>query len=1341
MATRPVIEPFNCSNPRNWEEYEERLEYFLVAKKIKEEEEKKANLLTLIGEEAYSILRNAIAPAKCKDKSYEELLTALRHQFTPELSSIAQRFVFAQRKQKDGESIADFVVSLRSLSASCKFDAFLDQALRDAFIFGLRDEHMLNKLLTSLKDDSTFKVAVEEALVIENAYKNARSIQGSAPAVNRVEARRDQLQKQKPAFRRATDALKLRENNKEKPTFTRKCYRCSAPDHLANACPHRNKKCKKCGKEGHLGVACKSTVALKGFRNKQVTEYFEDAPCDQEARESPPRINRVSDRGNPGYFVEISINNKPVRFEIDTGAERTILNEETADRLGLELKPSGTKLRHYLGGEIAVKGECCVRSHYLGQSAMLPILAVSGNGSNLLGRDWMRQGVLKLNWNQILGKSSSVKNVASEPENNNLNGILRTYSDVFNEDIGQITGVKATIKIKGGSKPIFCRARTMPFAMKPMVEAELERLEKQGVIIPITHSDWATPIVPVLKSDSKSVRICADFKTTLNKVLIVDQYPLPRQEDLFSALNGGKYFTKLDATQAFLQLELDEDSKQYMVLNTHKGLFQCQRLQYGLASGPAVFQMAMDKMLQGLSGVICFIDDVLVVGKNSEEHLQNLNKVLQRFRERGVRLKQSKCKFMQTSVTFLGYRMDEDGIHPTEDKIRAIQEAPRPRNVSELRAWIGLVNYYGKFIQNLATLMHPFYVRLRKEKEFDWPAECEAAFKQVKGQLTSSQVLTHYDPSKKLKLECDASPYGLGAVISHETKTGDRPIAYASRTLSAAEKNYAQIEKEALAIIFGLKKFHEYLFGRTFILVTDHKPLLAIFDPKRQVPPVAASRLQRWAMFLGAHSYEIKFRPTDKHCNADGLSRLPEQADATIETETDRVQQVIVSRLPVQASIIATETLKDPVLKQVLLLCKQGWQESSADVSTELKPYYDKRHELGIVSGVLLLGMRVVIPTELRRLVLEELHEGHPGIVLTKSRARMHCWWPRIDQDIEDSVSNCRGCQLQRSSAPEAPLSPLTWPTTPWTRVHVDFLGPYRSWMFLVVVDATSKFPEVIPMKNATSDNTVRCLREIFARFGLPRVLHSDNGSPFTSYQFKDFLQQNGIRHSLSSPGHPRSNGLAENMVKQVKKALKASNDPDMLKQLSNFLLRARTTPHSTTGKTPSEMLFGRTVRTRLSLLFPDAESKVLCSQDRQKDLHDGKQSALVEFSVGERVLTHDLRRGKDKWAVGTIIKRTAPLTYSVRVGDLFWKRHVDQLRKTGQRMQETVEPKLLWDTGTRKPDQRVDLQIQPRLVEVQTEPVVKAHVTPRQEPPGYKLRDRTLLKPPTRFIPGKGGV
>ena len=401
----------------------------------------------------------------------------------------------------------------------------------------------------------------------------------------------------------------------------------------------------------------------------------------------------------------------------------------------------------------------------------------------------------------------------------------------------------------------------------------------------------------------------------------------------------------------------------------------------------------MDRIFKGLPQVLCYQDDILVTGKDRDEHIANLAEVLQRLQANGLTVQRDKCEFMKPSLKYLGHFIDQDGIHPVNDKVEAIKTAPPHEDITQLRAFLGLVNYYQKFLPNLSEVLHPLHQLLRKDVKWSWTAERQKAFDKVKSMITVDSVLVPYSPDLPLILDCDASAYGVGAVLSHHLPDGsERPIAFASRTLTKSERNYAQIDKEALSIVFGVTRFHIYLYGRRFTLCTDHQPLMTILGPKRGIPPIAAMRMQRWATKLAAYSYEIQYRSSKDHSNADGLSRLPQRTTSSESSidHADVYQLEQLEPLPVTADDVRQHTLADPLLRDVYGFILQGFPRASPN--DHFKPYFACAPELSLHEGCIMRGHRVVIPKALRKHVLGELHEGHLGIVKMKEIARGHMW-------------------------------------------------------------------------------------------------------------------------------------------------------------------------------------------------------------------------------------------------------------------------------------------------------------------------------------------------------------
>lgn len=1116
---------------------------------------------------------------------------------------------------------------------------YLDEALRDRFVCGLRSEAAQKKLLT--EDKLTFARAVEIAKSLETATESARKLQNPTRAASGAAggARLD-VCKVSTAGREVSDS----------------CYRCGKSNHKPSQCPFKGAKCHNCGKVGHIQRACRLPKRRKSQDKHGGKQEVKQVLETENLQEEPAHMYQVKASGDKPLEVDLTLEGKHLRMELDTGAAQSLISEKTYKSLfpSWPLLPATAKLRTYSGESLQVLGQQEVEAQYGEQKVRVPLLVVKNEGASLMGRNWLK--VIQLDWSTI-----------NRIQRSTLQDVLDRHSDLFQPGLGTLRGYEAKLHVDADATPRFCKARTVPYALRDRVEQELERLTKEGIIEPVQFAEWAAPIVPVLKTDRKSVRICGDFRVTVNQVSKLDKYPIPKIEDLFAKLAGGKRFTKLDMSQAYQQVLLDKESQKYVTINTHRGLFKYHRLPFGISSAPGIFQRVMESLLQGIPGVVVYIDDVLVTGQTEEEHLATLEEVLRRMEEAGLRLRKDKCAFLAPSVVYLGHRIDAQGLHPEADKLQALQDAPCPQNVPELKSYIGLLTYYAKFLPNLSTVLAPLYKLLKQGERWRWTKEQERAFKESKQLIMSSQLLVHFDPRCEICLACDASAYGIGAVLSHKMPDGtEKPVGFASRTLTPAERNYSQVEKEALACVYGVKRFHSYLFGHSFLLQTDNEPLRTLFNQSKVVSQQASSRIQRWALTLASYEYTIVCRRTEQHANADALSRLPLPYTPT-QTSIPAELVLLVENLedaPITAAQIAQWTKQDPNMAKVVRCVLEGWPDNPDE---ELRSYWNRRLELSVHDGCIVRGGRVVVPSKGREHVLSELHSGHPGISRMKSLARGLVWWPGIDREIEQMVKDCTRCQQSQPTPAPAPLHPWTWPTRPWARLHMDFAGPMDGRMFLVIADAHSKWLEVIPMTTATAQTTIQQLRAVFARFGIPESIVTDNGPQFRAEEFQQFCHQNGIRHIQVAPYHPASNGLAERAVKTFKQGIQKFTTGTLGDRIACFLLQYRVTPHTSTGVSPAQLLFGRRLRTRLDAIKPSLECRVEARQNQQKASHD-RRARDRRFAEGDPVFVRNFRQGP-RWLPGLIEQISGPVSYRVRLSDgRLLRCHQDQVRKrTGE--------------------------------------------------------------------------
>ncbi|XP_063049093.1 uncharacterized protein K02A2.6-like [Engraulis encrasicolus] len=1238
------------SKEQTWEEYCEILDQFFEANGIDDGDKQRAVLISVVGPATYKLIRNLVSPDKPSTKTYDQIVTLMKDHFDPKPSEIVQRYKFDSRVRQPSETVSAYVAELRRLAHDCNFGTTLQQMLRDRLVCGINDDRIQRRLLS--EPDLTFEKAFEMAVASETASKNVQDLHAKAPL--------------------ACNSVKTEGKERKGDWKKKECYRCHGKQHSAAECKFKEAKCHACGKVGHIAKACRN-------KNKGSSRTDEKKPIREERRARPQKAHKVREREKDDssseqeetyllaciktetsirrvkpFEVKMEVNRKKVNFEIDTGCNVSVINETKFNEMWEEnkrpqLKETKLTLKSYTGEKIKVVGVADVEVIYGQQVKTLPLVVVKGTGPSLLGRAWLE--TLKLKWDEI-------KHVRTETQG--LQQVLSKHEDVFKEELGMLKGMKATIRVSAEASPKFYRPRSVPYAMRAKVEEELERLQREGIITPVKYAEWAAPIVPVLKPDG-SVRICGDYKLTVNNASSLEQYPIPRVEDLFNTLAGGKQYSKLDLSHAYQQIVMDEESKKYLTVNTHRGLFTYNRLAFGVSSAPAIFQRTMESLLQGLPRVAVYLDDILLTGKDEAEHLSTLDEVLRRLKEAGLRLHRRKCAFLRNEVEYLGHIINAEGLHPVQSKVRAIEEAPQPTTVTELKAYLGLLNYYNKFLPNLATRLAPLHQLLRKESQWTWNKEQEDAFRLSKQMLKSAKVLSHYSADRELVLACDASPYGVGAVLSHIMEDGsEKPLGFMSRTLTPAEKRYSQLDKEGLAIMFGIKRFHKYIYGRMFTISTDHKPLISLFHEKKPVPQMCSPRVQRWATLLRAYEYKILYKPGKDHGNADGLSRLPLPHT---EEEDDNEQVLMLDVMedpPITTAQVKQWTAKDQTLSQVLLWCLKGWPKV---VDTEFRPYSKRKLELSVKDGCVLWGSRVVIPKKGRKIILKQLHSTHPGMSRMKGLARSYVWWPGMDSEVEGEVQSCLTCGENMKCPAGAPLHPWEWPETPWSRLHIDYAGPFLGKMFLIIVDAHSKWIDVYQTNSATSQVTIEKLRQCFSTHGLPQTLVSDNGTCFTSQEFETFLKQNGIQHKTSAPFHPASNGLAERAVQTFKQGIKKIKGDTLETKIARFLFNYRITPQSTTGLSPAEMLMQRRLRSTLDLLLPDVKSKIRKKQLKQKEHHDA-HSKWRSFASGDDVYVRNYSHGP-KWIPAVVDENTGPVSYTVQTGDgRVMRRHVDQIRK-----------------------------------------------------------------------------
>ena len=758
---------------------------------------------------------------------------------------------------------------------------------------------------------------------------------------------------------------------------------------------------------------------------------------------------------------------------------------------------------------------------------------------------------------------------------------------------------------------------------------------KEDVIEPVdTPTDWCSPIVVVPKPNG-NVRLCVDL-TKLNKSVKREVYAMPSVEETLSKISQGCVFSKLDANSGFHQIPLDDASSELTTFITPFGRFKFKRLPYGITSAPEYFQKRMDSLLHGLPGVLCHMDDILVFGKDKAEHDVRLNAVLERLSKAHLTLNPEKFEFAKTQLEYLGQIVDSSGgLKKDPAKVKAILEMEAPKNVAEIRRFLGMVNQLMKFLPNLADKTKPLRDLLRKDTAWTWGPDQQGAFDTLKKDLSSPETLALYSPDRETIISADSSSYGLGAVFLQRQNNGLlHPVAYASRSLTTTEQRYAQIEKEALAVTWSLEHWYNLLVGMKFHVQTDHKPLVPLFSTKTidELP----IRIQRFRMRLMRFSFDISHVPGKELCTADALSRAPLPTPETFDDDLTQQSQSYVSAvlLTLPASDrrleeIRAELQKDDILKTVMHHVQNGWPDKKS-MNRAIKAYYNEQGFLSIHDGLLMRGNRLVIPSTLRHDVLRHLHDGHQGVNKTRENAANSVWWPGVSADIEKMVKTCPDCAKNRRARIE-PMRGTPFPSRAWSRIATDFFQQDGKH-FLLVIDYFSRDVEIFRMKKTNTSTLIKKLKKVFARHGIPDILVSDNGPQYTADDFRKFAQAWNFEHITSSPHYPQSNGEAERAVQTLKNLILKCEDEDL------GLLMYRNTPlHN--GFSPAQLSMGRRLKTRVPCppdsLLPQTPNLAIVKKrekeyrENMKKNYDQKHRVVApeDMSTGDTVWIPDQKK------------------------------------------------------------------------------------------------------------------
>ncbi|KAK7111487.1 hypothetical protein V1264_011109 [Littorina saxatilis] len=1254
LSALPTYPSFDCSSDGvsiRWSKWIVRLENLFVAFNIANDQRKKALLLTYAGNDLNDIVDSfpaADLTPRDGETHFQKLVDRINEHFNPQINREYQVFTFRQLTQTS-DSVDIFYQQLKRHASLCNF-ANIESEIKSQLITGCKVNKVREKGLSN--PGITLSDLLQYARTLELTASYSRKMHEDG-AVNRLHRSATSSQHQ-PDRRHHQPRRSQASHRHNQPT--EQCKNCGGTwphEKGQHSCPAFNKQCRSCGKFNHFSSVCRSSprnTARSGTGGRGSASSSSSSQQPRSIKHKPKPVHHVEQHGecdnNDASFIDdgndadteyvftangnsnqlprfkVYLNGQQTTFLADSGATVNLLSRTDYESLTPKppLSPSNVRISAY-GNQHSIRafGQFCAELHTDTASCSATICVVPGNEKPILS--WTTSQTLKL--------LTTVHCIEHKTQQEN--------------QLGKLNDRQIKLHIDETVQPVAQHYRRVPFHVRKHVEEQIRKDEELGVIEKATGpTPWVSPIVVVPKPKSPGkVRVCVDMRSA-NKAIRRERHATPTLDELKTMLAGAKVFSKLDLNQGYNQLELAEESRYITTFSTHLGLYRYRRLFFGVNSASEIFQETIRQVLSGLKGVVNISDDILCYGTSQQDHDNNLRALMQRLREKDLTLNTDKCEYNKKSLEFLGHIFGEDGITPSQDKLKTILELPTPTNASEVRSLLGMMNFCGAhFIPNYATLTHELRLLTKKTTPWSWNEKHDAALRTLKAELSKATTLAYFNPGKPTEIYTDGSPVGISAVLTQDK----RIIQFASRALTPTEQRYSQTEREALAITWACEYFHIYLFGATFTVYTDHKPLVSMFNnPRAQL----SARVERWVLRTQPYEMTVQYRPGFDN-PADYLSRHPVQQHPSSREEKiaeEYLHYVVDTSTPKAMTLdtVISETAKDVTLTAVINAILTSDWEAKDDVDTKtFRTLYLCRSELSLShnASVLLKGTRIVLPESLHLQAVKVAHTGHQGIVKTVALLREKVWFRGMQETVEKAVKNCLTCQISTPTPAREPLKMSPLPTAPWSELSADFADAPNGNILLVITDEYSRFTVVDILQSTSSRSVIPRLDKIFAEYGIPDVLKTDNGPPFNSHEFATYATHTGFKHRKITPLWPRANGETERFMRTIKKTVKAAHAQQLnwKQEMYKFLLDYRTTPHCTTGVAPATALFGRNIKNRLPQLPPQqpADAKM-----RQQDAH-AKAKMKLYADNKNYVKPSNLQIGDSVLIRDTSIKKSTP--------------------------------------------------------------------------------------------------
>ena len=1164
--------------------------------------------------------------AERKSATFDSFVKKLQAYYKPTENLTLKNFQFRSLNQEKCETFIAFCNRVGKEAKHCEFrcenvDCSAERtAIRDQIVIGTTSDLIREE---ALKESWSLTDLRTQGMRLESASKSASEISG--------EQRMNKLGKY--SYRNA----RTKNVGESKANDAASCFFCglsaSRKEVVAHArsCPAKKATCSKCKKTGHYAKVCRGQAPVN-----EVTEA-------ESSDEAVYNVNvfRIKDSSGScnDFQFEMIINNHFDTVLADTGAAVSVCGSKQADRWGLldRMSKSAIKIKPYKSQPIPTLGSstCAVtvgtrtvpvQWHIIDEDCE-PVLA---------GKKAVQLGLIKLS---PRSETHVPIRMIKSTEKNNIQNILASYPENF-DGLGKLKGHVVRLHVDSEVKPVAEPPRRIPYHLESRVQEIVNEMLQNDVIEEHPTGEpapWSSNVVIAPKDDG-DIRITLDAKN-VNKAILSSNYPIPRQEDIKAKLAGSKVFSKLDLKSAFWQLELDEQSRHMTVFHALGKMYRYKRLVMGLKPAQGELNAAMQPLFAHMPEVHVIHDDIIIATTADESHERVLKEVMKILSDAGLTLNSSKCVFGTNEIRFWGLIFSADGVRPDPEKVDALNHLTAPKNKDELISFLSMMQSNADFIPEFAKKAAVLRELTKKSARFRWEEKHEQGFKSLVDAFRKDTLLRFFDLDLPTFVFVDGHNTGLGAILAQgQSIEESKPVALASRTTSQSERNYPQIDIEATSVDLALRRFREYLIGspRPITVVSDHKPLIPVFNGRRQ----GSIRAQRIKLNHQNIPYVLEYRKGSANISdymsrhGKPLCKLSVEQQRESEESSNLLYMLhstqVVDRIGI--GLIATETMKDETLSKIQTMIKKGQTAIPRQESDNVRKFSPIMHELTLAAnGIIMKHDRMVLPTSLQGKAIELAHRGsHPGRSGMERRLRYHFFFHDMFGKVKDFVESCEICSVFVDKKTKEPIRPHEVPKRCWETVAVDLFGPMPSSKHVVVVqDIGSRFPAAKLVSSTKAEKVIPILDEIYDTLGNPDTQINDNGPPFNSHSMKKFAEKRGIEMRFVPPHFPNANP-SETFMKTLGKAMKSAHHNKLSekevvqKAVSNHMQ----TPHPATGLPPGAMLFRDGIRAD----FPRkvaSEQEVKLARARDEELKKANQDKVnaskyrkqSEFVAGELVL------------------------------------------------------------------------------------------------------------------------